>query len=70
MRGIYLAAIAIYIAILWLTGAFVTRKSRSSEAYLLASRGLSTPLISVLIAGTWIGASRWSAWHRARISTG
>jgi solute:Na+ symporter, SSS family len=55
MRGLYLVTIAIYIAILWLTGAFVTRKSRSSEAYLLASRGLSTPLISVLIAGTWIG---------------
>ncbi len=55
MKALYLLAIACYIALLWLTGVFVTRKSRSSEAYLLASRSLSVPLISVLIAGTWIG---------------
>ncbi len=55
MKALYLLAIACYIALLWLTGMLVTRKSRSSEAYLLASRGLSVPLVSVLIAGTWIG---------------
>ncbi|HBL25151.1 MAG TPA: hypothetical protein DDZ40_13720 [Deltaproteobacteria bacterium] len=33
----------------------MTRKSRSADAYLIASRGLSVPFIAVLIAGTWIG---------------
>jgi solute:Na+ symporter, SSS family len=55
VTGIFLFAIFGYIALLWATGAFVTRKSKSSEAYLVASRGLSVPFISVLIAGTWIG---------------
>ncbi len=55
MDGLYLVAIAAYITILWMTGAWVTRRSRSSEAYLVASRGLSVPFIAVLIAGTWIG---------------
>jgi len=55
MKAAYLFAIGGYIALLWLTGLYVTRKSRSSEAYLVASRGLSITFISVLIAGTWIG---------------
>ncbi|HOV89370.1 MAG TPA: hypothetical protein PKW07_01495 [Syntrophorhabdaceae bacterium] len=55
MQGIYLISILGYICLLWFTGVYVTRKSRSSEAYLVASRGLSVPFISVLIAGTWIG---------------
>jgi len=55
LSGIFLCAIFVYIVLLWATGAFVTRKSRSSEAYLVASRSLSVPFISVLIAGTWIG---------------
>ena len=55
MSTIFLVAIAGYIVLLWLTGIFVTRKSKSSEAYLVASRGLSVPFISVLIAGTWTG---------------
>ncbi len=55
MKGLYLFAIAAYICILWLTGAVVTRRSRSADAYLVASRGLSVPFIAVLIAGTWIG---------------
>ncbi|MCX8110199.1 MAG: hypothetical protein N3D15_02990, partial [Syntrophorhabdaceae bacterium] len=55
MQGAYLFSIFGYICLLWLTGAYVTRRSRSSEAYLVASRGLSVPFISVLIAGTWIG---------------
>ncbi|MCX5814386.1 MAG: hypothetical protein NT178_17855 [Proteobacteria bacterium] len=36
-------------------GIYLTKRSRSSEAYLVASRGLSVPFISVLIAGTWTG---------------
>jgi len=55
MKAAYLFAIGGYIALLWLTGLYVTRRSRSSEAYLVASRGLSITFISVLIAGTWIG---------------
>jgi SSS family solute:Na+ symporter len=55
MTGIFLFAIFGYVALLWATGAFVTRRSKSTEAYLIASRGLSVPFISVLIAGTWIG---------------
>lgn len=55
MAGIFLFAILGYILLLWVTGALVTRKSKSSEAYLVASRSLSVPFISVLIAGTWIG---------------
>jgi SSS family solute:Na+ symporter len=55
VKTAYVVAIVVYIAILWLTGALVTKRSRSSEAYLLASRELSGTLISVLVAGTWIG---------------
>ena len=55
MNVLYLIAIAVYIAILWMTGALVTRRSRSSDAYLVASRTLSVPFVAVLIAGTWIG---------------
>lgn len=55
MEGIYLISILGYICLLWVTGFYVTRRSRTSEAYLVASRGLSVPFISVLIAGTWIG---------------
>jgi SSS family solute:Na+ symporter len=55
LTEIFIFAIFGYIVLLWATGAFVTRKSRSSEAYLVASRSLSVPFISVLIAGTWIG---------------
>ena len=55
MATVYIFAILFYIALLWVTGAFVTRRSKSSEAYLVASRSLSVPFISVLIAGTWIG---------------
>ena len=55
MSGVFLFTILGYICLLWATGAFVTRKSKSTEAYLVASRGLSVPFISVLIAGTWIG---------------
>ncbi len=55
MKGLYLFAIAGYICILWLTGIYVTRRSRSADAYLIASRELSVPFIAVLIAGTWIG---------------
>ena len=55
MKGAYFFAILAYVFLLWLTGFLVTKKSRSSEAYLLASRSLSVPLVSVLIAGTWLG---------------
>ncbi|MBP1729878.1 MAG: Na+/solute symporter [Deltaproteobacteria bacterium] len=55
MNGIYFLAVLAYVFLLWLTGFLVTKKSRSSDAYLLASRGLSIPLVSVLIAGTWTG---------------
>jgi Na+/proline symporter len=55
MKSLYLLTIFGYITLLWLTGIYVTRRSRSSDAYLVASRGLSVPFISVLIAGTWIG---------------
>jgi solute:Na+ symporter, SSS family len=55
VKSIYLFAIFGYICLLWLTGIYVTRRSSSSEAYLVASRNLSVPFISVLIAGTWIG---------------
>jgi solute:Na+ symporter, SSS family len=55
LKGLYIFAISGYICLLWLTGIYVTRRSRSSEAYLMASHGLSVPFISVLIAGTWIG---------------
>ncbi|MGD0234928.1 MAG: hypothetical protein ABSC55_10380 [Syntrophorhabdales bacterium] len=55
MKGAYFFAILAYVFLLWLIGFLVTKKSRSSEAYLLASRSLSVPLVSVLIAGTWLG---------------
>ncbi|HEY3275072.1 MAG TPA: hypothetical protein VGJ94_00505 [Syntrophorhabdaceae bacterium] len=55
MTGVYLFSIAGYVCLLWLVSFYATKKSRSSEAYLVASRGLSVPFIAVLVAGTWIG---------------
>jgi SSS family solute:Na+ symporter len=56
MKPVYLLVIAFYIVLLQAVSFFVTRrKSASSDAYLLASRGLSVPLVSALIAGTWTG---------------
>ncbi len=55
MKSLYLLTIFGYTTLLWLTGIYVARRSKSSDAYLIASRGLSVPFISVLIAGTWIG---------------
>ena len=55
MKGAYFFAILAYVFLLWLAGFLVTKRARSSEAYLLASRSLSVPLVSVLIAGTWLG---------------
>jgi SSS family solute:Na+ symporter len=55
MKGLYLCTILSYICLLWTVSFFQARKSRSSEAYLVASRALPVPLVSVLIAGTWIG---------------
>lgn len=55
-KAAYLLVIVCYIALLLAVSFFVARKrSGSSEAYLLASRGLSIPLVSALIAGTWTG---------------
>ena len=55
MKGIFLLSISGYICLLWLVGLYLTKRSRTSDAYLVASRSLSVPLISVLVAGTWIG---------------
>ncbi len=55
MKGLYLCTILAYICVLWAVSFFLARKSRSSEAYLVASRNMPVPLVSVLIAGTWTG---------------
>ena len=55
MKEIYLLSILGYIGLLWLVGLYFTKRSRTADAYLVASRSLSVPLISVLVAGTWIG---------------
>jgi len=53
---LYLFVIACYVALLLAVSLFVTRRSsRSSEAYLVASRSFSVPLIAVLVGGTWTG---------------
>jgi len=56
MKAAYLLVIVCYIALLLAVSFFVARRrSGSSDAYLLASRGPSIPLVSALIAGTWTG---------------
>jgi len=56
VKTAYVLVIVCYVALLVAVSFFVGgRRSRSSEAYLRASRGLSIPLVSVLIAGTWTG---------------
>ncbi|HBE44106.1 MAG TPA: hypothetical protein DDW17_01300 [Deltaproteobacteria bacterium] len=47
--GILLSTIFFYICLLWLIGIYITRKSRSSEAYLVASSGLSFSIWIVTI---------------------
>jgi SSS family solute:Na+ symporter len=56
MKSAFVLVIVCYIALLLAVSLFVARRRPgSSEAYLRASRGLSIPLVSVLIAGTWTG---------------
>ncbi len=56
VKSAYLLVIGCYIALLLAVSFFAAgKKAGSSDAYLLASRGLSIPLVSALIAGTWTG---------------
>lgn len=56
MRPVYVLAILCYIVLLLVVSSLVAkRREASSEGYLVASRGLSAPLVSALIAGTWTG---------------
>lgn len=56
MRSGYVLAIVCYIALLLAVSSLVARRrSSSSDGYLVASRGLSAPLVSALVAGTWTG---------------
>ena len=55
MKTLLLGAILLYVLLLWAVGWFASRRSRSSEDYLVASRTFSTPFVSALVAGTWIG---------------
>jgi solute:Na+ symporter, SSS family len=55
MRSMLLGAVLLYVLLLWAVGWFASRRSKSSEDYLVASRTFSTPFVSALVAGTWIG---------------
>jgi SSS family solute:Na+ symporter len=55
MKPLLLGVILCYILLLWSFGWFASRRSRGSEEYLVAGRTFSTPFISALVAGTWIG---------------
>ncbi|MCX8022882.1 MAG: hypothetical protein N2745_08940 [Syntrophorhabdaceae bacterium] len=55
MKLLFLLSLVGYIFLLWLTSYSIAKRARSSEAYLVASRNLPIPLVSVLIAGTWMG---------------
>ena len=55
MKPLLLGAILFYVLLLWSFGWFASRRSRGSEGYLVAGRTFSTPFISALVAGTWIG---------------
>lgn len=56
MRPGYILAIVCYIALLLAVSSLVARRrSSSSDAYLVASRGLPAPLVAALVAGTWTG---------------
>jgi solute:Na+ symporter, SSS family len=55
MKPLLLGAILFYVLLLWSFGWFASRRSKGSEGYLVAGRTFSTPFVSALIAGTWIG---------------
>ena len=55
MEPLFLGTILFYILLLWSFGWFASRRSKGSEDYLVASRTFSTPFVSALVAGTWIG---------------
>jgi SSS family solute:Na+ symporter len=56
MRTGYVLTILCYIALLLVVSSLVARRRpASSEGYLVASRRLPAPLVSVLVAGTWTG---------------
>jgi len=55
MKSLFLGAIFLYILLLWAIGWVASKRSKGSESYLVADRRFSTPLVSALVAGTWIG---------------
>ena len=55
MRSLLLGAIFLYILLLWAIGWVASKRSKGSESYLVADRRFSTPFVSALVAGTWIG---------------
>ena len=55
MKPFFLGTIFLYVLVLWFVGGVASRHSKGSEDYLVASRKFSTPFISALVAGTWIG---------------
>ncbi len=55
MKTLFLGAIFFYIVLLWFFGWVASRRSKGSEGYLVADRRFSTPFVSALVAGTWVG---------------
>lgn len=55
MKTPFLGAILLYIVLLWIFGWVASRRSKGSDGYLVADRRFSTPLVSALVAGTWVG---------------
>jgi len=55
MKSFFLGAIFLYILLLWAIGWIASKRSKGSESYLVADRRFSTPFVSALVAGTWIG---------------
>jgi SSS family solute:Na+ symporter len=55
MRPLFLGAILFYVILLWFCGSLASRSSKTCEGFLVGNRRLSTPFVSALVAGTWIG---------------
>jgi len=55
MKSLFLGGIFLYILLLWCIGWAASKRSKGSESYLVADRRFSTPFVSALVAGTWIG---------------
>jgi SSS family solute:Na+ symporter len=60
MRTPYFIAILVYLGLLIVVGAWLTRRVKTGSDFMVAGRRLPLSVMVGTLVATWIGWSRWS----------